>query len=114
MPSIRSSIAASAIFLSLLAPTDALVARAAKGVPHKAAAASVSALPQWIKEILVKDDILSGNVLDKRQQPGFCAGDDLYTDFGSMPAATPYCSSVLGIPMVTVTSTVVTGYVNSK
>lgn len=117
MPSIRSSLAASALFLSLLAPADALVARAAKGVHYKAAVASVSALPQWIKEILIKDEILSGDILDKRQQAGaFCAGDNLYTDFGSQPGATAYCSSKLRIPMVTVTSTVVTGYVelNSK
>jgi len=115
MPSIRSSLAASALFLSLLVPTDALVARAGKGHHHKSAVASYSALPQWIKDILVKDAINSGNVLARRQQEdSFCAGDALYTDFGSQPAATAYCSAALGIPMVTVTSTLTTGYVNLK
>lgn len=115
MPSIRSSLAASALFLSLLTPTDALVARAGKAQHTKAAVASVSALPKWIKDLLVKDAILSGSVLDKRQQPGAtCAGDALFTDFGSMPAATAYCSEALGIPIVTVTSTLATGYVELK
>ena len=114
MPSIRSSLAASALFLSLLVPTDALVARAAKGSQSMAAVASVSALPQWIKDILAKNDILPDDVLDKRQQDGsFCIGDALFTDFGSQPAATAYCSEALGIPKVTVTSTVSTGYANA-
>ena len=115
MPSIRSSLAVSALLLSLLTPSDARVARFAHAVKEaqpKAAVASVSALPQWIKDILVKDEILTGDVLGKRQQDdSFCAGDALYTDFGAQPAATAYCSEALGIPAVTVTSTLTTGYV---
>jgi hypothetical protein len=103
MPSIRSTITASAILLSLFGTSDARVAK----FTHPK---DVAQLPRWIKEVLVKNALLAGNALDKRQQADMtCYNDTLLQEFAAMPAFTPFCSTMLAIPAVTTSVTVSSG-----
>jgi len=103
MPFIRSTIAASVVLLSLFSPSEARVAK----FTHPE---NVSELPRWIKEVLVKNALLAGNALDKRQQADMtCYNDTLLQEFAAMPAFTPFCSTMLAIPAVTTSVTVSSG-----
>jgi hypothetical protein len=103
MPSIRSVVAASAVFLSLFGTSDARVAK----FTHPK---DVAELPRWVKEILVKNALLAGSALDKRQQADItCFNDTLLLEFAAVPAFTPLCSTILGIPAVTTSVTVSSG-----
>jgi len=106
MPSIRSTIAASACLLSLFCPSEARVAK----FTHPK---DVAELPRWIKEILVKNSLLAGNALDRRQQKhATCqVNDPMIQEFAAVPAFTPFCSSFLGLPNVTTSITVTSGWV---
>jgi hypothetical protein len=114
MPSIRSTITASAFILSLISGSDARVAKVAANKVYTPAQASqaVAELPQWMKEALVKSNVLSGDMLSKRQQPGAtCFNDTIFMGLTEQPAITPYCSSLLMLPVATSVSTVSSGYV---
>ena len=106
MPSIRSAIAASACLLSLFSPSEARVAK----FNHPK---DVAELPRWIKEILVENSLLASNALDRRQQKGTTCqvNDPMIQTFAAIPAFTPFCSSFLGVPNVTTSVTVTSGWV---
>lgn len=112
MPSVRSTLVASAALLSLFGSSEARALGKAGKAPAAAEASSkYEKLPAWIKATMsAKHIVPTAAPLDKRAQVGAtCYGDAFSMAFDMEPAITPACSALIGIPVVTTTTTMTTG-----
>lgn len=64
-------------------------------------------IPDWFKEEVPVSKVFEAGDLQKRQQPGAeCYQDDFFSVVVSDQAATPFCSSFIGIPARTALETI--------